>query len=60
MTRLGTLMANNFHELSNSQKEAIFTLIEKRDNDMRDLSNLRLITPVNVDVKLIIWVKRYC
>lgn len=53
-------MANNFHELSNSQKEAIFTLIEKRDNDMRDLSNLRLITPVNVDVKLIIWVKRYC
>ena len=38
--------------MSNSQKEAIITLIEKKDKDKRDLSNWRPISLVNVDVKI--------
>ena len=41
-----------YGELSNSQKEAIITLIEKKDKDKRDLSNWRPISLINVDVKL--------
>ena len=34
------------------QNEAIISLIEKKDKDKRDLSNLRLISLINVDVKI--------
>ena len=37
-------------ELSNSQKETIITLIEKKDKDKRYLSNWRPISLINVDV----------
>ena len=55
---LGNLMVDSlnysydFGELSNSQKEAIITLIEKRDKGKRDLSNWRPISLINVDVKI--------
>ena len=39
-------------EFSNSQKEAIITLIEKKDKDKRYLSNWRPILLINVDVKI--------
>ena len=39
-------------ELSNSQKETIITLIEKKDKDKRDLSNWTPILLINVDVKI--------
>lgn len=42
----------DYGELSNSQKEAIITLIEKKDKDERDLSNWRPISLINVDVKI--------
>ena len=42
----------DFGELSNSQKQAIITLIEKRDKDKRYLSNWRPISLINVDVKM--------
>ena len=55
---LGNLMIDSLNysydygELSNSQKEAIITLIEKKDKDKRDLSNWRPIALINVDVKI--------
>ena len=39
-------------ELSTSQKEAIITLIEKKDRDRRLIKNWRPISLVNVDVKI--------
>ena len=42
----------DYGELSNSQKEAMITLIEKKDKDKRDLSNWRQISLINVDVKI--------
>ena len=42
-----------FHgELSNSQKQAVITLIEKKDKDRRWIKNWRPISLVNVDVKI--------
>ena len=39
-------------ELSNSQKQAIITLIEKKDKDKRKISNWRPISLINVDTKI--------
>ena len=39
-------------ELSNSQKRAIITLVEKKDKDRRDISNWRPISLINVNVKI--------
>ena len=39
-------------ELTNSQKEAIITLTEKKHKDKRDLPNWRPISLINVDVKI--------
>ena len=44
--------AYEYGELSNSQKEAIITLIEKKDKDKRYLSNWRPISLINMDVKI--------
>ena len=38
--------------MSNSQKEAIITLTEKKDKDKRDLSNWRQVSLIGVDVKI--------
>ena len=42
----------DYGELSDSQKEAIITLIEKKDKDKLDLSSWRPISLINVDVKI--------
>ena len=42
-----------FGELSNTQKQAIITLIEKRGKDKRLIKNWRPISLVNVDAKII-------
>jgi len=42
----------DYGELSNSQKEAIITLIEKKDKDKLDLSNWRPNSLINVNVKI--------
>ena len=55
---LGSIMVDSpnfsydYGESSNSQKEAIITLIEKKDKEKRHLSNWRPISLVNVDVKI--------
>ena len=42
-----------FHgELSNSQKQAVITLIEKKDKDRRWIKNWRPISLINVDLKI--------
>ena len=54
---VGNLMVESLNysydhgELSNSQKRAIITLVEKKDKDRRDISNWRPISLINVDVK---------
>ena len=49
-----------FGELSNSQKQAIITLIEKKGKDKRMIKNWRPISLINVDAKIIskVLVKR--
>ena len=42
-----------FGELSNSQKQAIITLIEKKGKDKRMIKNWRPISLINVDAKII-------
>ena len=55
---IGTLLVDSLNysyihgELSNSQKEAVITLIEKKDRDRRLIKNWRPISLVNVDVKI--------
>lgn len=41
-----------YGELSYSQKQAVITLIEKKDKDRRWIKNWRPISLVNVDVKI--------
>ena len=42
-----------FGELSNSQKQAIITLIEKKGKDKRLIKNWRPISLINIDAKII-------
>ena len=55
---LGELMVDSLNdpydrgEFFNSQKEAIITLIEKKDKDKRHLTNWRQISLINGDVKI--------
>ena len=55
---IGTLLVDSLNyshihrELSNSQKEAVLTLIEKKDRDRTLIKNWRPISLVNVDVKI--------
>ena len=42
----------DYGELSNSQKRAIITLIEKKNKDRRDIANWRPISLINVDAKI--------
>ena len=55
---MGDLMVSSLNyaydhgELSNTQKQAIITLLEKKDKDKRDISNWRPISLINVDVKI--------
>ena len=44
--------AYEYGELSNSQKQAIITLLEKNEKDKRYISNWRPISLINVDVKI--------
>ena len=39
-------------EMSSSQKQAVITLIEKKDQDRCDLKNWRPISLLNVDAKI--------
>ena len=57
-SEIGTFLVDSlnyahFHgELSHSQKQAVITLIEKKDKDRRWIKNWRPISLVNVDVKI--------
>ena len=57
-SEIGTFLVDSlnyafFHgELSSSQKQAMITLIEKKDKDKRWIKNWRPISLVNVDVKI--------
>ena len=42
----------DYGELSNSQKQAIITLLEKKDKDKTKISNWRPISLINVDAKI--------
>ena len=42
----------DYGELYNSQKQAIITLLEKKDKDKRKISNWRPISLINVDAKI--------
>ena len=44
--------ANERGQLSNSQKQAMITLLEKKDKDRRFIKNWRPISLINVDVKI--------
>ena len=44
--------AFDYGELSNSQKQAIITLIEKKGKDRRQISNWRPISLINLDTKI--------
>ena len=44
--------AHYYGELSNSQKQALITLLEKKDKDRRFIKNWRPISLINVDVKI--------
>jgi len=43
-------LAHHHGELSTSQKQAMITLIEKKDKDKRPLKNLRPISLINMDM----------
>ena len=55
---IGTLLVDSLNyaychgELSNTQKQAVITLIEKKDKDRRLIQNWRPISLLNVDVKI--------
>ena len=55
---LGVLLVDSVNcsydqtELSNTQKQATITLLEKKDKDKRQISNWRPISLINVDVKI--------
>ena len=44
--------AFGYGELSNSQKQAVITLVEKRGKDERQIKNWRPISLINVDAKI--------
>ena len=44
--------AFGYGELSNSQKQAVITLVEKRGKDKRQIKNWRPISLINVDAKI--------
>jgi len=45
--------AHNYGELSNSQKQAVITLVEKRGKDKRLIRNWRPISLINLDTKIV-------
>ena len=45
-------------QLSNSQRQAMITLIEKKDKDKRFLQNWRPISLINVDAKVALRVRK--
>ena len=53
---LGKHFVNSFnyaHRLSNSQKQAVITLVEKKGKGQRLIKNWRPISLINVDTKII-------
>ena len=44
---------HNYGELSNSQKQVVITLIEKKGKDKRLIKNWRPISLINVDTKIV-------